>query len=124
MKVAFGPFTFDAGTRQLLRDGRELHLSPKAFDLLLLLLERRPAVVSKAEVLARIWPDTSKLPEPMDAAPSVATWLRARPRVQRSSFSQRTGSTRPRPRAVPNSRPACGASPRGMDSSATCVDSG
>lgn len=58
MKVAFGPFTFDAGTRQLLRDGRELHLSPKAFDLLLLLLERRPAVVTKAEVLARIWPDT------------------------------------------------------------------
>ncbi len=58
MKVAFGAFTFDAGTRQLRRDGRELHLSPKAFDLLLLLLERRPAVVTKAEVLARIWPDT------------------------------------------------------------------
>jgi DNA-binding winged helix-turn-helix (wHTH) protein len=58
MKVAFGAFTFDSETRLLLRDGRELHLSPKAFDLLLLLLERRPAVVTKAELLARIWPGT------------------------------------------------------------------
>lgn len=58
MRVAFGAFTLDSETRLLRRDGRELHLSPKAFDLLALLLERRPAVVPKADVLARIWPDT------------------------------------------------------------------
>lgn len=58
MRVAFGPFTLDSGTRQLLRGPRPLHLSPKAFDLLQLLLERRPEVVTKAEVQARVWPGT------------------------------------------------------------------
>jgi DNA-binding winged helix-turn-helix (wHTH) protein len=56
MKVAFGAFTFDSETRQLLRNQRAIHLSPKAFDLLHLLLERRPAVVTKAQVQARVWP--------------------------------------------------------------------
>jgi DNA-binding winged helix-turn-helix (wHTH) protein len=58
MRVAFGPFTLDSGTRQLLRGSQPLHLSPKAFDLLHLLLERRPEVVTKAEVQARVWPGT------------------------------------------------------------------
>lgn len=58
MKTRFGPFTVDSRTRQLLHDGREIHLSPKAFDLLCVLLERRPDVVRKEELHARIWPDT------------------------------------------------------------------
>jgi DNA-binding winged helix-turn-helix (wHTH) protein len=45
-------------TRQLIRDGSELHLSPKAFDLLASLVEHRPRVVEKTELLSRIWPDT------------------------------------------------------------------
>jgi DNA-binding winged helix-turn-helix (wHTH) protein len=48
----------DAETRQLLRDGSEIHLSPKAFDLLCRLIERTPRVVEKAELLGQIWPDT------------------------------------------------------------------
>jgi DNA-binding winged helix-turn-helix (wHTH) protein len=56
-KVAFGTFTFDSGTRELLDSGRRVHLSPKAFDLLQLLVERRPAVVSKADILGRVWTD-------------------------------------------------------------------
>jgi DNA-binding winged helix-turn-helix (wHTH) protein len=56
-KVAFETFTFDPATRELLDGGRRVHLSPKAFDLLNLLLERRPAVVSKAEILERVWAD-------------------------------------------------------------------
>lgn len=56
-KVAFETFTFDPATRELLDAGRRVHLSPKAFDLLNLLLERRPAVVPKAEILERIWAD-------------------------------------------------------------------
>jgi DNA-binding winged helix-turn-helix (wHTH) protein len=55
MRVAFGSFTFDSETRELLDGGRRVHLSPKAFDLLQLLLERRPNVVGKAEVHDRIW---------------------------------------------------------------------
>jgi DNA-binding winged helix-turn-helix (wHTH) protein len=56
MRVRFSGFTLDARTRQLTRDGVEVHLSPKAFDLLVLLLERRPAVVPKAELRERLWP--------------------------------------------------------------------
>jgi DNA-binding winged helix-turn-helix (wHTH) protein len=58
MRLAFGPFTFDSGTRELREGGAAIHLSPKAFDLLQLLLEQRPEVVKKAEVHERIWPGT------------------------------------------------------------------
>jgi DNA-binding winged helix-turn-helix (wHTH) protein len=58
VKTRFGPFTVDSRTRQLLREGREIHLSPKAFDLLCVLLERRQDVVRKEELHARIWPHT------------------------------------------------------------------
>jgi DNA-binding winged helix-turn-helix (wHTH) protein len=58
MRVAFGRFTFDSETRELLDAGSRVHLSPKAFDLLHLLLERRPTVVSKREIHDRVWQDT------------------------------------------------------------------
>lgn len=58
MRLRFGPFTVDNETRQVLRDDSELHLSPKAFDLLWTLVDRRPRVVEKDELQARIWPDT------------------------------------------------------------------
>ena len=54
----FGAFTFHRERRQLFRDGAEVHLTPKAFDLLALLIEREPAVVPKADVHARLWPGT------------------------------------------------------------------
>jgi DNA-binding winged helix-turn-helix (wHTH) protein len=57
MRVRFGSFVFDSGTRELLRGSRPLHLSPKSFDLLQVLLERRPLVVSKTELQDRVWPD-------------------------------------------------------------------
>jgi DNA-binding winged helix-turn-helix (wHTH) protein len=58
MPLQFGEFTFDRATRQLLRGGRDVHLEPKAFELLDLLLERRPEAVSKPEIRDRLWPDT------------------------------------------------------------------
>jgi DNA-binding winged helix-turn-helix (wHTH) protein len=58
VRLRFGPFTVDPGTRQLLRGGSECHLPPKAFDLLWSLIERRPKVVEKTELHERIWPDT------------------------------------------------------------------
>jgi DNA-binding response OmpR family regulator len=46
--VRFGLFSLDAATRQLLRDGREVSLSPKAFQLLsLLVVNRERAVAGK-----------------------------------------------------------------------------
>jgi DNA-binding winged helix-turn-helix (wHTH) protein len=58
VRIRFDPFIVDTDTRQLLRDGSELHLSPKAFDLLCSLVEHRPRVVEKAELQTMIWPDT------------------------------------------------------------------
>jgi DNA-binding winged helix-turn-helix (wHTH) protein len=54
----FGHFVFDVGTRQLLRDGDEIHLSPKAFELLNVLIRSRPRAVSKAELQKTLWPAT------------------------------------------------------------------
>jgi len=58
MRVRFAPFTVDSGRQQLLADGREVALSPKAFEVLQLLLEHRPDVVDKQTIAARVWPDT------------------------------------------------------------------
>jgi DNA-binding winged helix-turn-helix (wHTH) protein len=55
----FGVFTLDSGRRQLSRDGGDLlHLTPKAFDLLALLIGEAPRVVRKAELHKRLWPGT------------------------------------------------------------------
>ena len=58
MAIEFGPFTFDAERRQLLRAGAEIHLSNKAFGLLRLMLAERPRVLSKAEIHERLWGGT------------------------------------------------------------------
>jgi DNA-binding winged helix-turn-helix (wHTH) protein len=55
--VRFGPFVLKQQTRQLLLDQADIHLSTKAFDLLCALVNRRPDVVAKAELLRLIWPD-------------------------------------------------------------------
>jgi len=58
MRLQFGECVFDSGTRELLRRGKAVHISPKAFRLLELLLECRPQALSKAELQERIWPET------------------------------------------------------------------
>lgn len=58
MTLLFGDFTLDSSSRQLLRAGRPVHLSRRAFDALCVLAERRPAAVTKEELHARLWPDT------------------------------------------------------------------
>jgi DNA-binding winged helix-turn-helix (wHTH) protein len=56
--IDFGPFTLDFATRQLTRDEKAIHLSPKAFDLLGFLVQGRPAALSKADLQQRLWPET------------------------------------------------------------------
>ena len=58
MRFQFDDFTVDVGARQLLRDGEALHVSPKAFDLLVTLLRERPRALPKADLHARLWPKT------------------------------------------------------------------
>jgi DNA-binding winged helix-turn-helix (wHTH) protein len=56
MGVVFGECEFDPGRRVLLRHGSATPLSPKAFQLLELLLDRRPEAVAKTELLQSLWP--------------------------------------------------------------------
>ena len=58
MRVAFDHFVFDSEHRQLEHDGRPVHLGPKAFRLLELLIERRPRPIAKHELYERIWENT------------------------------------------------------------------
>lgn len=58
VEVKFGAFTLNGRTRQLLRGTRPIHLPPKAFELITMLIERRPEAVSKTEIHQRLWPDT------------------------------------------------------------------
>ncbi|MGH9384636.1 MAG: FHA domain-containing protein [Vicinamibacterales bacterium] len=58
MRVVLGECEFDSGRRALYRHGIAIPLSPKAFQLLELLLDRRPEAIAKAELLERLWPDT------------------------------------------------------------------
>jgi Tol biopolymer transport system component/DNA-binding winged helix-turn-helix (wHTH) protein len=53
----FGPFRLDAAERLLLRQGEVTPLTPKAFDLLLALVERRGHLVEKDELFKAVWPD-------------------------------------------------------------------
>ena len=54
----FGPFVLDATRRALWRDGRPVALQPKAFDMLVRLIEHRDTVLTKYELLGELWPDT------------------------------------------------------------------
>jgi DNA-binding winged helix-turn-helix (wHTH) protein len=56
VRVRFGDLSLDTDTRQLQRGSQEVHLSTKAFDLLRLLIEARPRVVSKHELQEALWP--------------------------------------------------------------------
>jgi DNA-binding winged helix-turn-helix (wHTH) protein len=57
-RTRFGEFALDTDTRELLRSGRPLHLSPKAYQLLTILVEDRPKALSKADLQSRLWPET------------------------------------------------------------------
>jgi Tol biopolymer transport system component/DNA-binding winged helix-turn-helix (wHTH) protein len=54
----FGPFRLDPVKRLLLRNGEAVAISPKAFDVLLTLVESGGEVVSKDDLMKRVWPDS------------------------------------------------------------------
>jgi TolB-like protein/DNA-binding winged helix-turn-helix (wHTH) protein len=54
----FGPFRVDALRRTLLREGNQVRLPAKAFEILLVLLEEKGRLVEKDELMQRVWPDT------------------------------------------------------------------
>ena len=58
MRVRFSPYVLDLDSRQLLRGDDVVHLSPKAFDLLSILVSDRPKALSKSDLQERLWPGT------------------------------------------------------------------
>lgn len=58
MTIRFDDFELDEERRQLFHCGTVVHLQPKAWTLLKLLLDRSPAAVSKTEIYDHLWPDT------------------------------------------------------------------
>jgi DNA-binding winged helix-turn-helix (wHTH) protein len=58
MQFRFAEFVFDSRLHRLSRDGQPVELSPKAYALLEILLQARPAAVSKEVLYDRLWPKT------------------------------------------------------------------
>jgi DNA-binding winged helix-turn-helix (wHTH) protein len=56
--MSFGPFHLLPSQRLLLEGSRPLHIGSRALDILVALAERAGQLVSKRELMARIWPDT------------------------------------------------------------------
>ena len=54
----FGRFRLNTAERVLLREGELVSLTPKVFDILLTLVENSGQVVSKEDLMKRVWPDT------------------------------------------------------------------
>ncbi|MBM3819207.1 MAG: hypothetical protein FJW14_09380 [Acidimicrobiia bacterium] len=72
---SFGPFRVDVAKRLFLRDGTPVPLPAKAFDLLVLLVERRGQVVDKEEILTNIW--RGAIVEENNLARSISTLRKA-----------------------------------------------
>ncbi|MFN7979078.1 MAG: winged helix-turn-helix domain-containing protein [Vicinamibacterales bacterium] len=58
MIIRFHDCVVDGSARSLVRAGAPAHLTPKAFDVLWLLISERPRVVDKGELFDRVWPGT------------------------------------------------------------------
>jgi DNA-binding winged helix-turn-helix (wHTH) protein len=58
MRVRFGTFVLDSETRELLRGDVPVPLSPKAFELLCVLIAHRPKAMAKSDLQERLWPTT------------------------------------------------------------------
>ena len=58
MSLRIDDLTFDLEARRLSRGGQEIHLSPKAFELLRTLIDQRPRALSKQQLQEQLWPAT------------------------------------------------------------------
>jgi len=109
MGVVFGDCEFDPARRVLLRHGSVRPLSPKAFQLLELLLDRRPEAVTKTELIQHLWPDSyvsdaslhnlvAEVRAALGDSPQTARYIRTLPRYGYAFH----GDARPAPRVNPS----------------------
>ena len=71
-RYRFGPFLLSPAQRRLQREGRDVSLIPRYFDLLLLLLQQRHRLVDRHEILDRVW--RRRKPSPGCIAPPLFSW--------------------------------------------------
>ena len=87
MRLRFGDFSLDEGRRLVLRGTERVHASPRAFQLLALLLARRPRAVPREEIAGALWPGVgsagsrlgpvvSELRRLLGAGPAGRSWVR------------------------------------------------
>ena len=116
VRLQFDDLTFDADSRQLWIGATEVRLSPKAFELLALLIERRPDAISKADIRERLWPGTfvsdSSLPSLVSEIRAAIGDHRRKPQLLRTvhgfGYAFRLGNSSAAPAALLD-----GAAPRG-----------
>jgi len=75
MTYEFGPFRVDARERTLRCNGELVPLTPKVFDILLVLVENSDRVLTKNEMMNLVWPDTAV--EESNLARNVSTLRKA-----------------------------------------------
>ena len=91
MQVPFGEFVLDLDSRELRRSNESVRLSPKAFQLLEILVTNRPKALSKADLQDRLWPNTfvveknlanlvSEIRQVLGQGPSGSGFIRTVPR--------------------------------------------
>ena len=56
----FGPYRLDVSQRVLLRDGKPVSLTLKAFDTLIALVQKQGVVVEKDDLMKQVWPDARR----------------------------------------------------------------
>jgi DNA-binding winged helix-turn-helix (wHTH) protein len=92
MRLCFADFEVDSDARLLLHGNTDVHVSPKAFDLLMALIDSRPKVVPKTDLQNRLWPSTfvseanlpglvSELRAALDDRPAAPRFIRTVHRV-------------------------------------------
>ena len=60
--IVFGPFRLSPMQRLLIEAGTPIHLGSRALDMLVALLERPGELVSKEELMAKVWQNTCVVP--------------------------------------------------------------
>jgi len=58
LPISFGDFIVSPAARMLSFKGQAIDLGGRAFDLLIVLLQARGAVLTKEEIMQRVWPST------------------------------------------------------------------
>ena len=75
MVYRFGPFVLDPASRSLVREEQPVPITTKVFETLVVLVENRGRVVTKDELLLRLWPDTTV--EEANLAQNISTLRKA-----------------------------------------------